>query len=104
MLANEVVALTINAPHCADASLGDDFLVLWVFDSDVLGSIYSITDDVNESMWIASAIEEDHNPLTQAEVEAWCLVARESRHIVVSEVIDLNREEDRRAFESFETA
>jgi hypothetical protein len=101
MLANEAVALTLEAPHCANASLDDDFQVLWVFDTEALLSTYTINDDVNESMWIASEIAEDHNPLTQAEVEAWKQVAAQNPRIVVSEVCDLTEEGDRLNNDSF---
>ncbi|BBU30257.1 hypothetical protein BTHE68_39910 [Burkholderia sp. THE68] len=100
MLAKEAVALTMNAPYFADASLGDDFLVLWVFDTAVLASTYSIDDDLNESMWLASAIEEDHESLTEAESNAWKEVAARDRHVMVSDAWDLTDEDTRLEFDS----
>jgi hypothetical protein len=100
MIAKEAVALTMNAPHFADASLGDDFLVLWVFDTEILASTYSIDDDLNESMWLASAIEDDHKPLTEAEKNAWKEVAARNRHVMVSDAWDLTDKDTRLEFDS----
>lgn len=89
MLAAGDVALTHMAPHWADASLGDNLNVLWLFDDEPVVSQYRICDDLIEQMTETNAIEEDHHPLTQEEVQAWQRVAAEATHIGFFEVLDL---------------
>lgn len=89
MLGGGQVALTHMAPHWARASLGDNLNVLWLFDNAPVVSQYYISEDLFESMTKNDAIEEDHNPLTQEEIEAWKRIAAEAKHIGLFEVIDL---------------
>jgi hypothetical protein len=90
MLAYGQVALTHMAPHWAGVSLNDNLNVLWLFDDESVVSQYYISDDLHENMTKTNAIEEDHNPLTQEEVQAWQKVAAEASHNGFFEVIGLN--------------
>lgn len=90
MLADGAVALTCMAPHWAGVSLYDTLNVLWIFDDKSVVSQYYFSDDLNESLMVASGIEDDHKPLTQEEVKAWQKVAADASHIGVFEVVDLS--------------
>ncbi|WP_109479694.1 hypothetical protein [Paraburkholderia sp. C35] len=89
MLADDTVALTSSAPHWADVGHEDDFHILWLFDNEALLSSYEINDDVLDELQIASAIAEDHKPLTSEESHAWQRLAAQAEFVGIFECINL---------------
>ncbi|WP_156516801.1 hypothetical protein [Paraburkholderia caribensis] len=89
MLADDTVALTSIAPHWADTGYDDEFHILWLFDDEALLSSHHINDDLSDELQVANAIAEDHDPLTQEEVQAWQARAAEADYIGIFDCISL---------------
>lgn len=89
MLADETVALTSMAPHWADMALNDEFHILWLFDDEVLLSTHEVSEDFYDDLQIADAIAEDHNPLTEEEIQAWQRVATQATYVGIFDCLDL---------------
>ncbi|MBB5460243.1 hypothetical protein [Paraburkholderia sp. Cpub6] len=88
MLADKTVALASMAPHWADMSRNDEFHIIWLFDDDALLSSHEVNDDFYDELKIANAIANDHNPLTEEEVQAWQRVATQATYVGIFDYVD----------------
>jgi hypothetical protein len=89
LLADETVALTSMAPHWADMSVNDEFRILWLFDDEALLSTHEVNEDFYDELRMAHVIAEDHNPLTEEEIQAWQRVATQATYVGIFDCFDL---------------